>query len=93
MSYCLLPAWVETVARFAALTPRQQEVAVLIAQGYKRPGIALQLCVESETVRNHTHEVLTAFGLTGPSARPVLAALLLNAADAVVSSEAMRHAY
>lgn len=40
------------------LTPRQWEVARLVADGLSNPEIAERLCVERSTVESHVHAIL-----------------------------------
>lgn len=40
------------------LTPREAEVAQLIVQGLSNKEIAMQLCIEVSTVKNHVHNML-----------------------------------
>ncbi len=44
------------------LTPREQEVAAYICQGYTSRQIAEKLNIANETVRTHARKVLTKFG-------------------------------
>ncbi len=45
------------------LTPREQEVAAYICQGYTSRQIAEKLNIANETVRTHARKVLTKFGV------------------------------
>jgi len=61
------PAW------FDALTPRQQEVALLVADGLSNAAIARRLGVTVGTVKDHVHRVL---GTAGYRRRSQVAAAL-----------------
>lgn len=50
-------------ARLDALTEREKEVLVLIAQGMTNPGIARQLFISEGTVRSHVSNTLTKLNL------------------------------
>lgn len=41
--------------RFADLTDRQREVALLVAEGYSQPEIAARLGLTVSTIDNHAH--------------------------------------
>ena len=43
----------ERSSEFRDLSPRQQEILILMLSGYSRQGIARRLNVSSNTVRNH----------------------------------------
>jgi two-component system, NarL family, nitrate/nitrite response regulator NarL len=45
-----------------ALTPRQREIASLIAEGLSNKQIARRLLIEQATVKNHVHSVLVKLG-------------------------------
>ncbi len=49
-------------ARPTALTPRQREVLLLLADGLSTPAIAARLGLSKETVRNHVRAVLAELG-------------------------------
>ncbi|MCB9780273.1 MAG: helix-turn-helix transcriptional regulator [Alphaproteobacteria bacterium] len=51
------PAWA------AALTPREREVASLVAAGLRNKDIALALGISVGTVKDHVHRVLVKSGL------------------------------
>lgn len=53
---------VDSDARPAALTPRQREVLLLLADGLSTPVIATRLGLSKETVRNHVRAVLAELG-------------------------------
>jgi DNA-binding NarL/FixJ family response regulator len=45
------------------MTPRQSEVATLVAQGWSNKQIARVLSISPATVKCHVHEILTKLGL------------------------------
>lgn len=47
------------------LTPRESEIARLIARGRSNKEIARDLCIELSTVKNHVHHVLEKLGVRG----------------------------
>ena len=47
-----------------ALTPRQREIAVLIADGHSNKQIARRLSIERSTVKNHVHSILGKLGIS-----------------------------
>jgi two-component system nitrate/nitrite response regulator NarL len=47
-----------------ALTPREREIAALIAEGLSNKQIARQLSIEVATVKNHVHNILRKLGVT-----------------------------
>ena len=47
------------------LTPRECEIAGLIAQGWSNKEIARALCIELSTVKNHVHHMLEKLGVHG----------------------------
>jgi two-component system nitrate/nitrite response regulator NarL len=47
------------------LTPREFEIARLIAQGRSNKEIARALCIELSTVKNHVHHMLEKLGVRG----------------------------
>lgn len=53
----------EDLARWLALSPREQEVAALLCAGLTNAEIAGQLIISSETVKSHVHHVLEKFNL------------------------------
>lgn len=53
---------------FDALTPREREVAELIAVGLRNADIALALELAVSTVKDHVHRILTKTGLDGRAA-------------------------
>ncbi len=65
----------QAAAALEALTPRQQEVAWLIARGYTNHQIAEALVVSPETVKTHVHNVLENFEA---SSKAELRVLLLD---------------
>jgi DNA-binding NarL/FixJ family response regulator len=48
----------------AALTPRQREIAGLIAEGLSNKQIARRLSIERATVKNHVHSILVKLAVT-----------------------------
>jgi DNA-binding NarL/FixJ family response regulator len=48
----------------AALTPRQREIASLIASGMSNKQIARRLLIEHATVKNHVHSILVKLGVS-----------------------------
>jgi DNA-binding NarL/FixJ family response regulator len=61
---------------FDALSPRERQVARLVAEGHRNESIALRLGVRLGTVKDHVHHVLTKTGL---GSRTELAALVARA--------------
>ena len=62
---------ITTLARTAAgptgpdaLTPRQREIALLMADGLSNKQIARRLSIEHSTVKNHVHSILSKLGVT-----------------------------
>jgi DNA-binding NarL/FixJ family response regulator len=55
----------QPAARIAALTPRQQEIATLVAHGLTNSEIAQQLCLSSGTVANHLEAICKRLGISG----------------------------
>ncbi len=53
---------------FAALTPREREVAGLVAAGLRNKDIALALGIAVGTVKDHVHAILRKSGLDGRAA-------------------------
>ena len=49
----------------AALTARESEIGVLIAQGLSNKEIARRLSIELATVKNHVHNILQKLGVAG----------------------------
>jgi len=47
------------------LTPRQREIAALIAAGLSNKQIARRLLIEQATVKNHVHTILVKLGVSG----------------------------
>ena len=58
----------EPAACFAGLTPREREVAGLVAAGLRNKDIALALGISVGTVKDHVHRVLDKSGLDGRAA-------------------------
>ena len=52
----------------ARLTPRQREVALLVATGLSNKEIARALGLSVSTVKDHVHAILTRLGLTSRAA-------------------------
>jgi two-component system, NarL family, nitrate/nitrite response regulator NarL len=50
--------------RWRGLTPREQEVAALVALGYTNRQIAGRLHITPETVKTHTHNVMRKFDIS-----------------------------
>lgn len=55
-------------ACLAALSPREREVAQLIAGGFKNREIATRLSIASSTVKDHVHHILQKTGLRNRAA-------------------------
>jgi len=53
---------------FDALTPRQREVAALVATGLRNKDIALALGIRLATVKDHVHAILSKTGLDSRAA-------------------------
>jgi two-component system nitrate/nitrite response regulator NarL len=51
-------ATASTSAAAARLTPREREIAALLADGHTNKEIALRLGIEPTTVKNHVHNIL-----------------------------------
>ncbi len=58
--------------RFADLSPREREVAALVARGARNKDIAAELFISVATVKDHVHNILSKTGL---STRAAVAAL------------------
>ena len=64
----------ENLARWRALTPREQQVAALICMNLTGRQIAARLSISPETVKTHTRNLLSKFDLrTRTELRAVLA--------------------
>ena len=48
-----------------SLTPRENQIAGLIARGRSNKEIARELCIEISTVKNHVHHMLEKLGVRG----------------------------
>jgi DNA-binding CsgD family transcriptional regulator len=53
----------ENLARWRALSPREQEVAALACLNLTNRQIAARLCISHETVKTHIHNLLLKFSL------------------------------
>jgi DNA-binding NarL/FixJ family response regulator len=53
---------------FAGLTPREREVAALIARGLRNAEIARELVISTATVKDHVHRILRKTGFTSRAA-------------------------
>ena len=71
-----LPAERRPAACLAALSPRELEVAGLLAQGLSNKDIAGRLCISLATVKDHVHGILQKTGLSSRTA--VMAAFILG---------------
>lgn len=69
-----VPARREPPACFAELSPREWEVARLVARGLRNKDIAAELYISLATVKDHVHRILAKTGLS--SRAEVIAALL-----------------
>jgi DNA-binding NarL/FixJ family response regulator len=54
--------------RLAVLSPREREIAGLIASGFKNKEIAAQLSIARSTVKDHVHHILQKTGLRNRTA-------------------------
>lgn len=61
------------VAMLANLSPREREVAMLLARGSSNKTIAAELAISIATVKDHVHRILSK---TGVSSRSQIAAML-----------------
>ena len=52
-----VPPPAEEVSRWSCLTPRERQIASLVAQGHRYKEIALHLSISDQTVRNHLRSV------------------------------------
>jgi len=55
-------------SRLEGLSPRELEVASLVAQGLSNKEIANRLCLSVATVKDHVHNILDKTGLTNRAA-------------------------
>lgn len=55
-------------AHFSSLTPREAEIASLIAQGLRNKEIAARLFISLATVKDHVHRILEKTGLSSRAA-------------------------
>jgi DNA-binding NarL/FixJ family response regulator len=53
---------------FSSLTPREYQVAALMAQGLRNADIARQLFISTATVKDHVHRILRKTSLTSRTA-------------------------
>jgi DNA-binding NarL/FixJ family response regulator len=67
-------------ASLASLTPREREIAQLVAAGLSNKEIARQLCLSVGTVKHYVHQILDKTGLRGRVA-------IATAAQATPSAE------
>jgi DNA-binding NarL/FixJ family response regulator len=51
------------LAASAPLSPREEEIASLLALGLSNAAIAERLCISPYTVKNHVHQVLAKLAL------------------------------
>lgn len=73
-----LPSW------WRALSPREQEVALLLARGLANQAIAAQLCIAVSTVKDHVHHILDKAGLRRRTeVQQALSAVRVTAHDAL----------
>jgi DNA-binding NarL/FixJ family response regulator len=49
---------------FSELTPRERQVAELIARGYTNPQIASELTITRETTKTHVSNILSKLGVS-----------------------------
>ena len=72
------PGGQQARARNGCSTPRQREIAALIAAGLSNKQIARRLLIEQATVKNHVHTILVKLGLSvpGPGGRATDAAVV-----------------
>jgi len=48
---------------FKTTTPRERQIVALIAQGLRTKDIARELCVSTDTVETHRHNIIRKTGL------------------------------
>lgn len=53
---------------FACLTPRERDVAKLLAAGRSNKDVAAELCLSVATVKDHVHNILRKTGLRSRAA-------------------------
>jgi DNA-binding CsgD family transcriptional regulator len=63
-----VPAAAQADARLAALSPREREVAALVADGLANKQIAERLFISLATVKDHVHRILEKTGLPNRAA-------------------------
>ena len=57
-----------TNRRLAVLSPREREIAELVARGFTNKEIAFRLAIASSTVKDHVHHILQKTGLRNRAA-------------------------
>ncbi|NDZ91095.1 helix-turn-helix transcriptional regulator, partial [Streptomyces sp. SID10115] len=62
---------------FASLTPREREIAALVAEGLTNQAVADRLCLSTRTVESHVGRV---YRKTGVTSRAALASLVTRCA-------------
>jgi len=55
-----------TDAAYETLTPREQEVLVLLAEGFSKEEVAERLFISSKTVENHRSHIMSKLELHSP---------------------------
>ena len=67
--------------RFKLLTPRENEIAQLVARGLCNKLIARDRCMSEGTVKVHLHRIYQKLGVSGRTQLAVLVVTGLNAAS------------